>query len=163
MFLHFSSNWGGIRYGKRQFCRLRRTESLVLLVRSGVNEFLSAERTCKASVTTACISVCQLLCVSALVIREFTKYIKTDYLTLILLTWTIWRAPTNASKWRMGFNSAFKGLSCWRKTVLYAPPMALMQSELRRKRQGTLIMQSEFGWFSLARNHVFSTVRVVSN
>ena len=25
-------------------------------------------------------------------------------LTLILLTWTIWRAPTNASKWRMGFN-----------------------------------------------------------
>jgi hypothetical protein len=33
------------------------------------------------------------------------------YLTLILLTWTIWRAPTNASKWRMGFNSAFKGLT----------------------------------------------------
>ena len=32
------------------------------------------------------------------------------YLTLTLLTWTIWRAPTNASKWRMGFNSAFKGL-----------------------------------------------------
>ena len=31
-------------------------------------------------------------------------------LTLILLTWTIWRAPTNASKWRMGFNLAFKGL-----------------------------------------------------
>ena len=31
-------------------------------------------------------------------------------LTLILLTWTIWRAPTNASKWRMEFNSAFKGL-----------------------------------------------------
>ena len=32
-------------------------------------------------------------------------------LTLILLTWTIWRAPTNASKWRMGFNSTFKGLT----------------------------------------------------
>ena len=32
-------------------------------------------------------------------------------LTLILLTWTIWRALTNASKWRMGFNSAFKGLT----------------------------------------------------
>ena len=28
-------------------------------------------------------------------------------LTLALLTWTIWRAATNASKWRMGFNSAF--------------------------------------------------------
>ena len=34
----------------------------------------------------------------------------TRYLTLTPLTWTIWRAPTNASKWRMGFNSAFKGL-----------------------------------------------------
>ena len=32
-------------------------------------------------------------------------------LTLILLTWTIWRASTNASKWGMGFNSAFKGLT----------------------------------------------------
>ena len=31
-------------------------------------------------------------------------------LTLTLLTWTIWRAPTDASKWRMGFHSAFKGL-----------------------------------------------------
>ena len=33
--------------------------------------------------------------------------------------WDLIRAPTNASKWRMGFNSAFKGLttemcaSCW--------------------------------------------------
>jgi hypothetical protein len=32
-------------------------------------------------------------------------------LTLILLTWTIWRAPTNASKWRIEFNSAFKELN----------------------------------------------------
>jgi hypothetical protein len=31
-------------------------------------------------------------------------------LTLILLTWTKWWAPTSASKWRMGFNSVFKGL-----------------------------------------------------
>jgi hypothetical protein len=31
-------------------------------------------------------------------------------LTLILLTWRIWWAPNNASKWHMGFNSAFKGL-----------------------------------------------------
>jgi hypothetical protein len=35
---------------------------------------------------------------------------KLGHLTLILLTWTKWRAPINASKWRMGFNSAFKGL-----------------------------------------------------
>jgi hypothetical protein len=31
-------------------------------------------------------------------------------LILTLLTWTKWWAPSNASKWRMGFNSAFKGL-----------------------------------------------------
>ena len=38
-------------------------------------------------------------------------------LTLILLTWTIWRAPTNASKWRMGFDSAFKGLTLFTQTT----------------------------------------------
>ena len=30
-------------------------------------------------------------------------------LTLTLKTCRIWRAPNNASKWQMGFNSAFKG------------------------------------------------------
>jgi hypothetical protein len=32
-------------------------------------------------------------------------------LTLILLTWSIGWVPNNASKWQMGFNSAFKGLN----------------------------------------------------
>ena len=47
-------------------------------------------------------------------------------LTLILLTWTIWRAPTNASKWRMGFNSAFKGLTLilLTRTIWRAPTNA---------------------------------------
>ena len=35
-------------------------------------------------------------------------------LTLKPLTWKIWWASNNASKWQMGFNSAFKGL---RKTI----------------------------------------------
>jgi hypothetical protein len=34
-------------------------------------------------------------------------------LTLILLTWRIWRAFNNASRWQMGFNSAFIGLTGW--------------------------------------------------
>ena len=34
----------------------------------------------------------------------------TVYLTLNLLTTTIVAPPSNASKWQMGFNSAFKGL-----------------------------------------------------
>ena len=32
-------------------------------------------------------------------------------LTLHPLTWKIWRAPNNASKWQMGFNLAFKELN----------------------------------------------------
>jgi len=32
-------------------------------------------------------------------------------LTLNPLTWRIWWAPNNASRWQMGFNSAFKVLS----------------------------------------------------
>ena len=31
--------------------------------------------------------------------------------TLILLTWRIWWAPNNASRWQMGFNWAFKWLN----------------------------------------------------
>ena len=34
----------------------------------------------------------------------------TYILTLTPLMWRIWWAPNNASKWQMGFNSAFKGL-----------------------------------------------------
>jgi len=33
-----------------------------------------------------------------------------SWLTLILLTWRIWWASNNASRWQMEFNSAFKGL-----------------------------------------------------
>ena len=32
-------------------------------------------------------------------------------LTLILLMWRIWRTSNNASRWQMGFNLVFKGLS----------------------------------------------------
>jgi hypothetical protein len=49
------------------------------------------------------------LCLSAAQ-RKLRNRVSHKSLTLILLTWTIWRAPTNASKWRMGFNSTFKGL-----------------------------------------------------
>jgi ribosomal protein S17E len=43
--------------------------------------------------------------------KVWLKYLKdTDGLTLILLTSTKWWAPASASKWRMGFNSEFKGL-----------------------------------------------------
>jgi len=40
----------------------------------------------------------------------FTGMFLTLRLTLILLTWRIWWASNNASRWQMGFNLAFKGL-----------------------------------------------------
>jgi hypothetical protein len=40
-----------------------------------------------------------------------SRIFEQHVLTLILQTWTKWRAPTNASKWRMVLNSAFKGLN----------------------------------------------------
>ena len=43
------------------------------------------------------------------IVQNMNSYVFRLF-TLILLTSTIWRSPTNASKWRMGFNSAFKGL-----------------------------------------------------
>jgi len=33
-----------------------------------------------------------------------------ERLALNLLTWKIWLAPNNASRWKIRFNSAFKGL-----------------------------------------------------
>jgi len=35
---------------------------------------------------------------------------QSSLLTLTLLTWRLWWALNNASRWQMGFNSAFKGL-----------------------------------------------------
>jgi len=40
----------------------------------------------------------------------FCFHITSHSLTLNLLTTTIIAPPNNASKWQMGFNSAFKGL-----------------------------------------------------
>jgi Predicted integral membrane protein len=47
---------------------------------------------------------------------------QTTSLTLTLLMWRIWRAPTNNSKWRMGFNLVFKGLILCSTNAAY--PMA---------------------------------------
>ena len=69
--------------------------------------------------------------------RSPTKHLNyRTSLTLILLTWTIWRIPTNASKWRMGFNSAFKGLTT--PTSPSVPPFNITRSLRVKKREGEL-------------------------
>jgi hypothetical protein len=54
---------------------------------------------------------CDFFAVICFFIITHAKIMCIFHLTLILLTWRIWWAPNNASKWQMGFNSAFKGLS----------------------------------------------------
>jgi len=49
--------------------------------------------------------------VEPLLISKTYPFIRLTQLTLILLTWKIWWAPNNASRWQMGFNLAFKGLN----------------------------------------------------
>jgi len=53
-------------------------------------------------------------------------YRSTVYLTLILLTWSIWWAPNNASRWQLGFNSAFKGLTVLRVTLIKPPSWVIL-------------------------------------
>ena len=56
------------------------------------------------------ISICKLhVSVPLKIVR--LSYKLNSLLTLILLTWRIWWAPNNASKWHMGFNSVFTGLT----------------------------------------------------
>jgi hypothetical protein len=43
------------------------------------------------------------------ILKILATYVRI-ILTLTLLMWRIWRAPTNASKWQMGFNLVFNGL-----------------------------------------------------
>jgi len=52
-------------------------------------------------------------------------------LTLILLMWRIWWVPNNASKWQMGFNSAFKGLTqCPKNTGRVFAPSPLQPPDV---------------------------------
>jgi len=43
-------------------------------------------------------------------VLRYKKCMEWTTLTLIPLTWRIWWAPNNASKWQMGFSWKFKGL-----------------------------------------------------
>jgi len=59
------------------------------------------------------------------------KWDLTWRLTLILLTWRIWRAPNNGSRWQMGFNLAFKGLNM-SDTVHRTEPVQTKHTHLPR-------------------------------
>ena len=52
------------------------------------------------------------ICVVFINLSCWRKEPTASFLPLNLLNWKIRWAPNNASKWQMGFNSAFKGLKC---------------------------------------------------
>ena len=84
-----------------------------------------------------CVCVCVFVCVCTLkfflfFLSDFIKFLdgtvnefktasfhyissslfaSVPFLTLILLTWKIWWAPNTASRWQIGFNSAFNPLN----------------------------------------------------
>jgi len=62
--------------------------------------FLILRRTERDMIKNVYCSSCKVTC--------YSRHI----LSLILLTWRIWWAPNNASRWQMGFNLEFKGLKC---------------------------------------------------
>ena len=57
--------------------------------------------------------------------------LRVNDLTLILLTWRKWWTPNNATKWQMGFNSAFKGLICSPSVVCWRMAAGLRTPECR--------------------------------
>jgi len=62
-------------------------------------------------VTVSDIFNVDTLCLFKLRSKMAVRALRTvRYLTHTLLTWRIWWAPTNASRWQMGFNWTFKGL-----------------------------------------------------
>ena len=77
------------------------------------------------------------------------------YLTLNLLTTTIVAPPCNASKWQMGFNSAFKGLKLsW--TFILTIKFSLFANVSSYRHQNTYKIQS------LLKNHAkFHCYRII--
>ena len=55
-------------------------------------------------------------------------------LTLTLLTTTIVAPPSNASKWQIGFNSAFKGLSVITWTIRARDARRITAAEMKYMR-----------------------------
>ena len=94
--------------------------------------------------------------------RYFSSLERPDQLlkppTLIVLTWTKWRAPTNASKWRMGFNSAFKGLTVplflkLRRTGLETDHSFPSSDVI--KNSGLMSLWRVYGWRNLVRTYLW--------
>ena len=62
-------------------------------------------------------------------------------LTLNTLTWKIWWAPNNASRWQMGFNSAFKRLTLVTLISMLSPIFFTSPRKFRAFQKHLIIFQ----------------------
>jgi len=74
-------------------------------------------------------------------------------LTLILLTWRIWWAPNNASKWKMGFKSAFKVLNMLRLQICTVRPKRFRTDSFKNRRPIPSFIQNKLHW------HIYRLLR----
>jgi hypothetical protein len=90
-----------------------------------------------SQICSGCIaSTCTPLATGLLTLLYSAVPLPLMALTLYLLTWRIWWAPTNVSKGQMGFNSAFKGL-IW-------PTSSAKQRHIPMK--SSICQETEFCW-----------------
>ena len=93
--------------------------------------------------------------------RSLYLFIKQIVLTLTLLTWRIWWATISASKWRMGFNLAFKGLIieayhlCQLHTKFYPTSCCTGYLHMQRKLLGMINVDSDATVQLLIINYAF--------
>ena len=83
-----------------------------------------------------------------------------EKLTLILLTWRIWWAPNNVSRWQMGFKSAFKLGAVWKKCnekhVKFLQQCPNCEADSNSTRQETpqpFYKKNRKSFFPLFKNH----------
>ena len=95
------------------------------------------------------------LCVSC---AAGSKYCTYFTLTLNLLTTTIVAPPSNASKWQMGFNSAFKGLILNFKVLTMNLSRSQWPRGLRRGSAAAYLLELRFLILQEARMFFLSCV-----
>jgi hypothetical protein len=87
-------------------------------------------------------------------------------LTLNPLMWKIWRAPNNARKWQLGFNSAFKGLpyasETWKLTERDRKKMNIFERKVYRRILSPVYENEKENWRILTNKEIYARVKILT-